>query len=370
MALLVLSTRAAKAEEPVPPAATPQGSSAKATETWCRYVRAVAASSSAPMVAPQVFVSGGMVSGADASLGFAGTPAVPRLTAGVGYSVGSLVRGLATRDLAEADCARSKVTNDILAFVFGASDAANLPALTAKRAVLASSLPRAREIRDQVRTGVAESRTTIDELNTAVLHVDSLEAALLETEGQLRRAEGAMRVPSRPLDELLRERDAAERAAEVQQARVRQAHAWDVSARGGYDQVFGVRHPVPLFGTVTLTVNTGLIFQRSADAEAIEARTVAARHSLEATSYRALALSQQLRELWAAERSRVAQLEPLLAELEQRQATVAKVSGDRAQASADAIWLSGVMLRAELSFLRAHTDALFALVRPQHGGQQ
>src|SRR5689334_131415 len=98
----VPAVAAADESKAAPPAAARIERDAKA---YCEWVHAAATSEAAPLVAPALFVSGGVVNGAEASVGVSALPPTARLTAGASYSVSSLFRGLAVSDRADADCA-------------------------------------------------------------------------------------------------------------------------------------------------------------------------------------------------------------------------------------------------------------------------
>src|SRR5580693_436084 len=89
------------------------------SSSYCRWVRAVAASTADPLVAPSVYASGGYTSPADAgdNTSLAALPPTPRLIVAGMYSVGSLNRGLALRAQADAECKRYTTTADLRAFV-------------------------------------------------------------------------------------------------------------------------------------------------------------------------------------------------------------------------------------------------------------
>src|SRR5579884_95932 len=78
----------------------------KDADAYCRWVKAIAASTADVLVAPQVYATAGYVSGADVSPGAASVPPTQRLIAAGLYSFGGLNRGLATMSQADAECRR------------------------------------------------------------------------------------------------------------------------------------------------------------------------------------------------------------------------------------------------------------------------
>ncbi len=346
-----------------PKASASRDLAGKSTEANCRYARAVAESLSSVMMGPQLFATGGLVSGNDSPTGPATSTIQPRVIAGLQYSAASLYRGLQTRELAEAECKTYGVFNKLLAFTFVHGSGESAAALRARLTVLEESRQHAEEIMRRAREGVADARITSDDLDAMSSRIDALRAATVDTRGKLRSAEGAMTSSEEPLSALLDQRDVAERDAEVRAARIRQSQAWDVSARAGYDQIFGQSQPVPVFGVLTVTFNPGLFWQRPADDRAAAARVDATRAGLENASLRAEETARHLRAMAGAERERLADVTSLLGELEARHEIVSRITGDRAQASTDALWLGMVTLRAEKAYLAAHLVDLAKTLR-------
>jgi hypothetical protein len=369
-AACVLWTGAARAEgdaqtgpTPLPPRTTaplprPHDTAAESTEAYCRYVRAVATSASAVLISPQLFVTGGVVTSADVSTGVLVTGTEPRVLAGANFSVSSLVRGIHTQRIADAECSRYSVFAKLLAFSYAHRDGQTVKALEAKLAVLESSIGRADALLARAKEAFAESKITGADLDAITLRVDTLHASAGDTRGKLRATAGGIRAPSETLGSLVEQRDAAERATEQRAVALRQSQAWDLQIRGGYDQMFGIRQSVPAFGMVTLSFSPGYFWQRGADERAVAARADAARKSLETATERAELVADHLEELRLAELERLSALAPLVANLESRHRELSAVEGERARAAADSLWLALVPLRAEEAFLRAHTDDL------------
>ncbi|MDB5219511.1 MAG: hypothetical protein JWO86_7438 [Myxococcaceae bacterium] len=348
--IVMLSSTALAQETPRPGRDLAQ----KSTEASCRYARAVAESTSSVMMSPQLFATGGLVSGSESPTGPTTTTVQPRLIGGVQYGAATLYRGIQTRALAEAECKTFAVFNKLLAFSFVNGTGESAPALRARLKVLEDARTHAEEILKRARDGVADARMTNDDLDVTASRIDAFRAATVETRQRLHSAEGAMLGPEESVETLLAQRDVAERAAEDRAARIRQSLAWDVSVRAGYDQIYGQHQPVPLFGVVTVTFSPGLFWQRPADDRAEVARVDAARAGLENASLRAEETARQLRELVRGDRERLVDVTTLLSELETRYDVVSKVPGDKALASADLLWLGMVTLRAEKAYLAAH----------------
>ncbi len=356
---------AAHAETPSAPPAGPD-MVRPATESYCRYVAAVAESTSAPMLSPTLFTTFGMANGTDVSAGgtSASTSTVPRLVAGAQYSFSGLYRGIAVRTAAQADCARYESFNKLLTYTYANHQGQSAPALAAKAAVLRGAMPGADAILARAKASLEESKMTVEEVEGIALRVDALRAAEGDTSGKLRVAQSAMRGPTEPVAAVVDRAMREEREVERQQAKVRQSTAWDLQVRGGYDKVFGQPQSIPAFAMVTVTFNPGYFWQTGADARAVEARGEAMYFGLESPSNRAVDLVRELRELRRAEMDRLAQVELVVVDLEARYKAVSAVEGDKARAVAEVLWLSIVPVKAEKAFLAAHVADLDRMLGP------
>jgi len=123
--LLLVVPLAARAQ--APPARSPGGAPASApapgpapeadAAAYCAYTTGVAASESALEMAPTLFGTAGLVSGADVSPGGSVLGPTTRVIAGVSYSAAALYRGIAIRAGAEAECRRYRAVSELRAFL-------------------------------------------------------------------------------------------------------------------------------------------------------------------------------------------------------------------------------------------------------------
>lgn len=330
----------------------------KSSEVQCRYLRAVAASHSSVLLSPNLFATGGLVSGTDSPTGATTTRVMPRVIAGLQYSAANVYRGVQTKELAEAECARYAAFSKLQAFSFVYGSGESKAALKAKLTVLEQARPRVEQILQRARAGVVDARITLDELDLTTARVDTLRASIVNTRGLLRSAEGAGTAPTEPLSALLLQRDRTERASEEREAKLRHSQAWDVTVKAGYDHVVGTSSPLPLFGALTVNFNPGYFWQQSADEKAVAARADAARSSLEAATLRAEETARHMREVLRTERERLVDVTALLEELEKRHEVIRQVPGDKAAVSADSLWIAMVSLRAEKAYLQVHSAEL------------
>jgi hypothetical protein len=345
------------------------------SSAYCAWVRAVADSTSDPLVAPSLYVSGGYTSPADASPGASATNASPggssadaagasalpptqRLTAAGFYSFGSLNRGLAMRAQADAECKRYATTADLRAFVELNRDAESVRALKAKAKVLDESLAKADEILAQQKAQLAAARLTVEEIGGTQIRADALRALAAQTHQQIEALAAAPPMPKHSYKQALAERDVAEENAERKDGRLRAAQGWDVVLRGGYDQVFGYRDNVPVFAMATVTLNLGWFFQGSHNADALAARRRWVRDEVEGLDDRVEQVAQRLRAARDGDTARLRETNALAADLEARYKSVNQIAGDKARTYADYVWFDLVRVEADRAYFAEHLREL------------
>ena len=354
----------ARAQEEKGAGAVSATSAQQDSEAYCAWVTSVAASESDPFLLPSVFGTVGYVSGADASDGGSALPPTQRLIAGAAYSFGAsgLNRGLALRAVADAECKRYASTAVLRAFVERHHDPSTVRALTAKRDALQAALPHAAEILAQATARLAQARATVDEVDATRLRVDALRQLAAETSAQLDALAAAPGMPEVPIAQVLAERDSAEAEAERKAARLREAHGWDLTVRGGYDRIFGARDYTPLFATATLTLNLGWLLQGGSDEGARKARHSWVRSEVLGLDDRVAQAVAALRGARDAEVGRLRETSTLLADLEARLGQMTNLTGEHARDYADVLWFDVVRLRAEHAYLEQHVRDLTALL--------
>jgi hypothetical protein len=331
---------------------------------YCSFVGAVARSESAVLLSPQLFLDYGWVNGNDVlnsgTMGVSTLPATQRLTAGLRYSFSGLLQGLITRERARAECERYHAASTLARFVVDNREGVSPAALEAKLAVLRPAAERARQIVATTRAAVERSRATIEELSAVELRFDELTGAIGEAEALRAGLPARSQLPA-PQTLLLRDL-AATAEVERYEGRLRWVRGFDVSVRGGYDQVFGVRNDLPLFAVVSLTFNPAMFYQPAANAEAYVARQRWVGAETEGVAQKARLLAARLRALLAAERRRLAEATVRLADVEARLRSVEAVGGERLLRVRDAMWFDWVRIKAEHEFLRVHISELADVV--------
>jgi hypothetical protein len=322
-------------------------------KSYCAWVRAAAASESAPMVAPALFVGGGIVGGPDAGDGASSLPPTKRITAGASYSVSGLLRGLATSDRADADCELYRQEAVIRAFVQAYRDGESKSALEASLAVYRAAEPKAAEMFERIRAAASAGRATTVELTEAELRLDDLRTRFARNRAQLDALEKKSVPSPKDLAQALASRPAREADVEREAARIRRSTAWDLGVRGGYDRFFGVRDHVPLFATATLTINLGVLFQFGPDHRAIESREEWAKNEIEGPIDRAAQVKARLSALRTEAKSRLEATTVLSTNLEQRLGGLEAINTDAARVAANTVWFALVHAKADRSFYAA-----------------
>jgi hypothetical protein len=348
--LVVLATTAAHAADGY----------SDAGEAYCTFAESVAKSESALLFSPQFFFDYGVVNGNDVTTGSGGITSAPptqRLTFGARYSlVAGLMRGVVNRQRASADCERYRAESGLSRFLVENREQVSPAALDARLAILRAALPRAQEVLRTLRASVDRARATVEELEATQVRVDDLEASLQQAE-TLRAVLPARSTLPSP-EELLRRHRAADEEVGKYEARLRLTEAFDVSLRGGYDQFFGLRDQLPLFGVISLTFNPAIIYMPFAESDAAKARARVLRSENDSVEQKAELLSSRLRALLAGERKRSAEVRVLLADVESRIHSIEAIENDKLRRFRESMWFDWVKLKAEQEFLRVHVAEL------------
>jgi hypothetical protein len=349
-------------------AATARAQSRQDAAAYCQYVTGVAGSDSALDMAPVLFGTAGLVSGQEVSPGGSLLGPTKRVIAGASYSVSGLYRGLERRAGAEAECQRYRAVSEIHAFLESNKEGQTRGSLEAKLRVLEGALPRAEDLLLSAKAALAQARTTVEQVGALELRVDALRAMAAQTRAERDAMAVAPRPPDRPIRDVLRARDEAEAEAERREAHVRESRAWDVSVRGGYDQIFDTGFSyTPIFAMVTITANVGGLWQPAADDQAIAGRAAWTRRQIEGADDRVEQALARLRALRDEDRKRLADTRVLLADLEARYKVLQGMPGDRVAEVAQYVWFDLVRTQAEHAYLAAHLADLDRLLGSEKG---
>lgn len=367
--LLALAAHTALAQSASPEEAAPTAPAPRQEDRaggYCDFVQGVGDAEAALELAPELYTSFGVVNAGEAS-GGPGSSALgkpkARLTAGVSYDFVGLYRGNAIRKRAQADCRRQRAMAQLEAAVHQGSALGEAAALEARASVLRESLPRAEALVTALRDDLREGRTTLEELNAVQVRLDSLRELATSTALARERLAGRPQVSQgQRLEGLLEEMRAADDELESYAGGLRRAEAWELSLRGGYDEVFDVEQSVPFSGQILLTYNLGHLWQGKANARAREGRRRATLEDVNGVSQRVGELVAELRTLHRTEEGRLREVSTLVADLEGQLREVEALQTREIRRFRDYLMLELTRLRAEQAYLRAHVDSLATFV--------
>jgi hypothetical protein len=373
-AAIALATMAgaatARAQQPASAAGASAGAQSREdAAAYCDYVTGVADSLSALDLWPTIFGTAGLVSGQDVSPGGSLLGPTKRVIAGASYSLSGLYRGIQQRSGAQAECRRYHAVSQLHAFLEANKEGRTRGSLDAKLRVVEEALPRADAMLAAERAALQQSRATVEQVHALALRVDGLRALAAETRAERDAMARAPQPPPRPIADVLHARDEAEAEVERHEAHVRESRAWDVSVRGGYDQIFGTPASyTPLFALVTVSASVGGLFQPAAEDRANAGRVAWSRRQVEGADDRIEQYVALLQALRASDRKRLDDTRVLLADLESRWKMLQALPGDRVAEVAVVVWFDLIRTRAEDAYLAAHVADLDRLLGPGRAG--
>jgi hypothetical protein len=329
-------------------------------------VTAVAASEGALLRAPWLFSSLGTLRGAGALDAEAIVAAdrerelTLRFQAGLGFSPTRFHRAGLLDAQAQAECERRGAEEDIRALGTSAGGMTRT-ALGAKIAVLREALPKAEGLAQRSLDELDASRTTLQEHHALELRVDEIRQRLATAELDLAALPEAEELTGDARDpfERLRRWSAEEQAVASQ---LRRAEALSLTLRGGYDELVGVPQQLPIFGSISLELNPGWLFQRGHDAAAEEAHAEALEVGVQGRRESLAALVRRLQAELSVVRRRLREVRTSLADLEHRRERLEAAGSSAAREYAEYIWFDVVRLRADEAQLAEQLATLGRLI--------
>lgn len=335
--------------------ATPAGSAPARDEAdaYCEHVRGVAGSEGALVRSPWLFstfgtLRGGSLLDAEGVASGATSELTLRLQAGLGFSPTRWYRADLIVERAAAECERYRAELE-LRQLLSPLDGAMRSALDAKTKVLSAALPEAERLLAESSQKLDAARTTLAEHGALSLRVDDIRRSLAEARLALAALPPAAGggSPAAAVFERLRRWEARRQDLE---GSLRKSGALELSLRGGYDELVNVEQSLPVFGSVTLEINPGWLWQgaeeeraRQGHAEWIEARTLGAELSLAGAA-------RQLEAQLAISSQREAELGTSLGDLELRLERLQNLESRQGREYAEYLWFDVVRLRAERAF--------------------
>lgn len=312
-----------------------------AADDQCAHLRAVAAADADLLAGPELFVTAGYTQQPAILFGEVATSAQPRVLAGVQVGVMKIAAASATRRRADAECQRLDAATRI-------ARGPEARARAAQVAVLDGSLAEAEAMVARLAAEVDQQVATRPDLIAARLRLDELRAITTEAHRQL----AALPAPDAPLAGALADERAAVDRLESAEGRLRTLSAFDVNVRAGIDRSLDHPNDTPYFATVTVSVNTGLLFQHGANARAAAARSRLARGGDAAIAAQA-----------TTDTRRAADLAALVTQLEDDSAALARLSGDEARRLRRSLWFDLVQRKAERAYVLARIAAAREIAR-------
>jgi hypothetical protein len=346
--------------------AAPQAKSAPysdpaAAGAYCEYVQGVADSEAAPLLSPVLF---GTVGNSTAELlpsDLSASTVVAnrnRFLTGGSFSLGNVQRAFALKRVARADCEQYKITAGLEAFLQDNSEALTSNALEARAQVLREALPHSEEILSRTGKSVEAHSATAQEYHGMQLRRDELLQILEQTDSDMGKAAKSESLATLSLPELLKKEFDLRSRQESAEAKLREAGAWDLSVRLGYQRIQADPQTQPFFGTATLSFNLGRLWQSNAEKHASHGFRRWIEEDPVGPSVRTFMLLQHFRAIQKAESERLGETNTLLEDLEQRLESVQQVGDRRAESYADYVWFDYIKIKAEHAFLAAHLKDL------------
>ena len=293
-----------------------------------------------------------------------------RQTVGLRVSANRLYRSHLVADRSRADCdlyrTRARLTR---ALAFG-RDLGLFEALTAQRGVLRDSLRQGEDRVAELRREIGARTATQQELLAWQLRLGNLRIRLEQIEEERDRVRTLPDGFPEGLRNLMSNFRAADAAVAEVETSLREANVWDIDLRSGYDQIIDEPRDVPVFATVTVSLNLGFLRQRSANDRALLQRAEWRRHEFSGLDRQWNELIDDLASARRHARDRMVRVSELRDDLRRRLGEIANISGDHASRHRDVLWYEGAQLDAEFAYLDrriARIDAF--LVAAGAGGE-
>ena len=340
-----------------------------AATDYCKYVSGVASSQSALLESPILFSSVGSASAEILPSPLSSTTSLANRTrffGGASYSLGNVQRGRALKHAAQADCEQYEITAGLEAFLQENWEAFTSDALDARAQVLREALTHAKEILGRSEKLLEAHVTTSQEYHGMQLRNDELLQILEQTDSDMGKAARSEALVMFPLHEVLRKQQDLLTRQEVEQGKYREAGTWDVSGNAGLQRIINASQSSPYFGSVTVSVNLGRLWQGAAERRATDGFHRWIQEDPTGPSMRTYMLLNHFHAIQTAETKRLRETEILMEDLEQRLESVRGVADQKVQSYEDYVWFDYVKIKAEHAYLVAHLKDLASVAgRPQ-----
>jgi hypothetical protein len=159
----------------------------------------------------------------------------------------------------------------------------------------------------------------VEEVNATSVRLDALRAEIGSSRMRVAAAQKKHEVSTQGIRQIMSGYRWAVEETASSESRVRTSRSFDLSLRGGYDRIFGVRDGIPLFAMLTLTISPVAIFhQPSLERQAQQGRFGWESQGIEGIHDRVTVLLARLQESLGAQLRRRSDARLLLADLEGR----------------------------------------------------
>ena len=335
-----------------------------AAADYCKYASGVATSQAALLDSPIVFGSLGSASAEILPSPLSATTSVANRTrffGGASYSLGNVQRGRAVKRAARADCEQYEVTAGLEAFLQENWDALTSNALEARAQVLREALVHAKEILSRSEKLLETHVTTSQEFHGMQLRNDELLQILEQTDSDMGKAAKSEALAMFPLNEMLKKQQDLLTRQEIEQGKSRESGTWDLSGSAGFQRILNANQSSPYFGSITVSVNLGRLWQAGAERRATDGFHRWIQEDPTGPSVRTYMLLDHFHAIQTAEIKRLRETEILLEDLEQRLESVRSVGVEKVQSYEDYVWFDYVKVKAEHAYLVAHLKDLSAV---------
>ena len=313
-------------------------------DSYCEHEEAVADSTSAILMGPELFGSFGYIEAADTATTIS-TSNDARFIGGVRFKINGIYQGLLTRDHAKVACRRHQAIDQVV----GASQH---KALEARAKVLEDALPEAQKYLREATSDLDARRANAQDVTATRLRVEELRQLDQDT----RHALDALPAESGPLAGALQRYYDADAELERNEGKLRAAQGWDLSVRVGINEFLTRDTPQPLFAAVSATFNIGWFFEGGDNSRASSSRAALVReaHSDDMVG----ATLVQLREVLATEEKREEETAALVGDLERQLKELRDLGGDTTRRYRETVWFEWVKANADHEYLATHVASL------------
>jgi hypothetical protein len=260
-----------------------------------------------------------------------------------------------TTSRAAAECRRHNAMAQLRGVSAGRAAAARVR-------VYEENMPQAEKLLQTVGADLEARRATLQEANAAQLRVDALRSALAEAKREL--ATLPPEDSTRPTQHLIAEYRRADAAVENNEAKLRNAQAYDVSVRFGIDTFLEGSQSGDnrFFGVVQVGINLGAFFTSSGNSRAAKGRARYTGSGNDPVVANINATVDQMRALIQIDSERAAQAKNLMADLGHQLEILDRMGTDDAKRLRNTIWFDWVRAKADFAYLSANVEAMQQIV--------